>query len=104
LIWVIQNHSNWTEIGPCDIYCDDENTGEDRTNVARLLIIQLFLLALSQPMLLSDAFAQDSESPPENAMCLGCHNMQGFAMPDANGEIRALHVSADQFSESVHAG
>ncbi|MGP1677240.1 MAG: cytochrome C [Burkholderiales bacterium] len=39
---------------------------------------------------------------PENAICLGCHGNEGFAMPGADGQMRDLHVIQDRFGNSVH--
>ena len=39
---------------------------------------------------------------PENEVCLGCHGNEGFAMPDAFGRVRQLHVIKDKFGNSVH--
>ncbi len=39
---------------------------------------------------------------PENAICLGCHGNEGFAMPGADGQMRDLHVIQDKFGNSVH--
>ncbi len=47
------------------------------------------------------ASAQDAANL-DNATCLGCHGAQGFAAPSADGHMRSLYVSADQFAESVH--
>jgi len=63
---------------------------------APLLIANLFLLAWPT----ADGAAQ--ETPPGNAMCLGCHNIAGFAMPGADGSMRSLHVAGDRFAQSVH--
>ncbi|MFN7087341.1 MAG: cytochrome C, partial [Burkholderiales bacterium] len=38
----------------------------------------------------------------ENAVCLGCHGNEGFAMPGADGKMRPLHVTQDKFEKSVH--
>ena len=38
----------------------------------------------------------------DNALCLGCHGNEGFAMPGADGKPRALHVVKDLFEHSVH--
>ncbi len=37
-----------------------------------------------------------------NETCLGCHGSEGFAMPGADGKMRALHVIKDKFEKSVH--
>jgi len=47
------------------------------------------------------AFEKGQE--PDSAVCLGCHGMEGFAMPDADGAMRQLHVSKDAFQKSVHS-
>jgi thiosulfate reductase cytochrome b subunit/nitrate/TMAO reductase-like tetraheme cytochrome c subunit len=47
------------------------------------------------------AWAQETP-PPNNAMCLGCHNIPSFSMPGADGEMRSLHVTAEKFNASVH--
>jgi cytochrome b subunit of formate dehydrogenase len=38
----------------------------------------------------------------DNATCLGCHGVAGFAAPRADGQTRPLFVPADQFANSVH--
>jgi len=38
----------------------------------------------------------------DNATCLGCHGNEGFAMPGADGNVRALHVTKEKFESSVH--
>jgi len=38
----------------------------------------------------------------DNATCLGCHGNEGFAMPGADGNMRALHVTKKKFESSVH--
>ena len=46
-----------------------------------------------------------SEKPvqrPENAVCLGCHGIKGFAMPGPDGKMRDLHVEGNDFARSVH--
>jgi len=41
-------------------------------------------------------------APIDNAVCLGCHGNEGFAVPGANGKMRSLHVVGDKFQQSVH--
>jgi cytochrome b subunit of formate dehydrogenase len=50
----------------------------------------------------TEATAQEPAAAPSNAMCLGCHNIPGFAMPGPDGIPRPLHVSAEAFNDSVH--
>ena len=63
-----------------------------------------FLFILSLPGLqpaLADSAAP--ENKPSNDTCFGCHGMEGFAMPAADGAMRQLHISKDAFNKSVHA-
>ena len=62
----------------------------------------IFLMMVQWCVLSAPLSAQDRVTPPENAMCLGCHNMVGFGMPGPDGEKRDLHVTADKFNASVH--
>lgn len=48
------------------------------------------------------ALAQDQSDAPSNAKCLGCYNINGFAMPAPDGTKRSLHASGESFAESVH--
>ena len=52
----------------------------------------IFLMMVQWCVLSAPLSAQDRVTPPENAMCLGCHNMVGFGMPGPDGEKRDLHV------------
>ena len=62
----------------------------------------IILMMVQWCVLSAPLSAQDRVTPPENAMCLGCHNMAGFGMPGPDGEKRDLHVTADKFNASVH--
>ncbi len=46
----------------------------------------------------------EQPAPPQfsNALCLGCHGNEGFALPGADGQMRSLHVTAGKFGNSVH--
>ncbi len=53
--------------------------------------------------------AQPAEPPPEqqaakipSETCLGCHGIDGFAVPGANGQMRSLYVDGSKFLNSVH--
>jgi len=55
------------------------------------------------------ALAQDANAPPAapspaltSEMCLGCHGIEGFAIPGANGQLRSLWVMKGRFQNSVH--
>ena len=71
------------------------------------LFKQLFILLCLQLLITNPAFAEETDEKqkpmPDNAVCLGCHGMDGFAMPAADGSMRVLHVNKDNFNKSVHA-
>ena len=48
--------------------------------------------------------AAGAQGPPslDNATCLSCHGVTGFAAPRADGKSRSLFVAADHFAGSVH--
>ena len=53
--------------------------------------------------------AQPAEPPPEqqaakipSETCLGCHGIDGFAVPGPNGQMRSLFVDGRKFLNSVH--
>ncbi|HSG77912.1 MAG TPA: cytochrome C [Burkholderiales bacterium] len=46
--------------------------------------------------------AQPAAAALDNATCLGCHGIDGFSMPDADGKPRNLHVVQEKFAASVH--
>ena len=50
----------------------------------------------------SGAAAQNGENKIPAETCLGCHGIQGFGVPDANGQMRNLYVDKDKFKNSVH--
>jgi cytochrome b subunit of formate dehydrogenase len=47
------------------------------------------------------AGAQPAEKIP-NETCFACHGNEGFAMPDASGNLRSLHIVKEKFEQSVH--
>ncbi|MBI4194136.1 MAG: hypothetical protein HY526_03545, partial [Betaproteobacteria bacterium] len=52
------------------------------------------------------AATTEAAPPPQkidNAVCLGCHGNEGFAMPGADGKTRPLHVNPERFGRSVHS-
>ncbi len=69
------------------------------------LLVQLARGAcLAAGLVMAGAVAGDPEPAPsaENALCLNCHGMPGFAMPGPDGAMRALHVDRQRFGASVH--
>jgi cytochrome b subunit of formate dehydrogenase len=60
----------------------------------------LALIAAFQLAFCTTVLAQ--QAAPNDAMCLGCHGNAGFAMPGPDGELRPLHVDAEEFGGSVH--
>jgi cytochrome b subunit of formate dehydrogenase len=65
-----------------------------------LVVAGVLIMAALLGPLANTAVAQDNG--PANAMCLACHRMESLAMPTANGEMRRLNVSPDEFEQSVH--
>jgi len=49
-----------------------------------------------------EAAAQQPNNPLGNDVCLGCHGQEGFAMPRADRQMRALYVDKEKFDASVH--
>ncbi len=73
------------------------------TTLLNRLVLSLMLFA--QVSIMNVVFAGEEAQPqPENSTCLGCHGMEGFAMPAEDGAMRQLHVNKDGFNKSVHAG
>ncbi|WP_455209294.1 cytochrome b/b6 domain-containing protein [Kaarinaea lacus] len=69
-----------------------------------MLLSRFMLLLIVQFVILNVAFAEEEEKKqPENSTCLGCHGMEGFAMPAEDGTMRQLQVNKDSFNKSVHA-
>jgi thiosulfate reductase cytochrome b subunit len=60
------------------------------------------LLALAAALLAGAANAQSGEPLLTSKGCLGCHGIEGFAMPGADGKMRSLHVTKEKFESSVH--
>jgi cytochrome b subunit of formate dehydrogenase len=66
----------------------------------------LVLLACPLASGAQEATDTSATGPPiggaDNSLCLACHGTEGFAMPDADGQMRSLHVIKDKFEQSVH--
>jgi cytochrome b subunit of formate dehydrogenase len=66
------------------------------------------LVLLAWPLASGAQEATDTSAtgPPiggaDNSLCLACHGTEGFAMPDADGQMRSLHVIREKFESSVH--
>jgi hypothetical protein len=75
------------------------------TWLSRLVLFLIVLFAIvGVGVGVGVAFAdEEQKTQPENSTCLGCHGMDGFAMPADDGSMRQLHVSKDSFNKSVHA-
>lgn len=43
-----------------------------------------------------------AQAPLENAQCLGCHGVENFEVPRADGIARSLSVNEDKFKHSLH--
>ena len=49
--------------------------------------------------------AASPEQPPAkipSEVCLGCHGIEGFGVPDADGKMRSLNIDANKFLNSIH--
>ena len=60
------------------------------------------VLALAVVIGAREAIAQQTDAPPGNNVCLGCHGNAGFSAPRPSGEMRSLFVDKDHFAASVH--
>jgi cytochrome c551/c552/cytochrome b subunit of formate dehydrogenase len=69
----------------------------------KAMIGYLASLQAAPAKLATPAAAPAAAAPAlDNALCLGCHGNEGFAMPGADGKPRPLHVEQDRFEHSVH--
>jgi len=68
------------------------------------LPIAFLLVAVMQILLSSAAFAEPENPKLANDRCLKCHGRENFSRETDSGEMRALHVDAERFKESVHGG
>ncbi len=59
-------------------------------------------IALTIVLACAQAAGAQAAGNLDNASCLACHGVTGFAAPRADGKSRPLFVSADQFAASVH--
>ncbi len=69
---------------------------------AFVLLALLAVAGTSHEAFAAQATAPDAASPPDKAVCLGCHGNEGFSMPAADGTSRQLFVAGDKFEKSVH--
>ena len=78
--------------------------GKTAHESALMLVVRFLLLLIVQFAVANAAFAAGEENKqPENSACLGCHGIEGFAMPADDGNMRQLHINEDNFNKSVHA-
>jgi len=66
------------------------------------LILASLLVAFVQAPISGTAFAEPENPRLANKKCLKCHGKEGYSREAANGEERALHVTAEKFKLSVH--
>ena len=66
------------------------------------LLLAIFMLSVIQVPLSSTAFAEPENPKLKNDRCLRCHGKEDYSRKGADGNPRKLHVSADQFKDSVH--
>ena len=67
-----------------------------------LLVLALWVAVLAIILIGEQAASAQGGADLDNATCLGCHGVPGFAAPRADGQTRPLFVPADQFANSVH--
>jgi cytochrome b subunit of formate dehydrogenase len=73
------------------------------TSNPKALIV--FLLATSLQLAPGNTpFAEPDNPKLSNDRCLRCHGRENYSKTAANGEERALHVTAEKFQQSVHGG
>jgi len=81
----------------------DATDAELKAIIGYLAGLQAAPAKAAKPAAAPAAAAPAAEAPAlDNALCLGCHGNEGFAMPGADGKPRALHVEQDRFEHSVH--
>ncbi|MFC1701904.1 cytochrome C [Pseudomonadota bacterium] len=68
------------------------------------VLLTLLLVTAIQVPLSGPAFAEPENPKLANDRCLKCHGRENFSRETASGEMRALHVNAERFKESVHGG
>lgn len=72
------------------------------TRKKSLILAGIFALVLSS--LGMAAHAEVGELSKENKACLNCHATEGLVKTLENGEILSLHISAEAYAASKHAG
>jgi cytochrome b subunit of formate dehydrogenase len=68
------------------------------------LLISIFLVAVVQMPLSSSVSAEPDDPKLRNERCVRCHGKEGFSRKGPSGEERNLHVTAEEFKQSVHGG
>jgi len=65
-------------------------------------LVTLLLVAAMQLPLSSAVYAEPENPKLRNDRCLKCHGRENYSRESASGEDRALHITAEKFTESVH--
>jgi cytochrome b subunit of formate dehydrogenase len=68
------------------------------------ILTTMLLVAAMQLPLSSTVYAEPENPKLKNDRCLRCHGRENYSRETANGEERALHITAEKFQESVHGG
>ncbi len=66
------------------------------------ILLAIVLVSTTQIPLSSIAFAEPENPRLANDKCLRCHGKEGYSREGADGQERALHVTAEKFNQSVH--
>ncbi len=62
----------------------------------------ILLLASIQLSFSETAYAEPANPKLSNDRCLRCHGREDYSKEGADGQLRQLHVTADEFKDSVH--
>lgn len=85
-------------------YNSTNMAGTPMTTFKQPVFIPAFLyLIFSLTTAFADETADAAGITMDNEVCVGCHGMEGFAVPKADGSMRSLHIVTDSFFKSVHA-
>jgi len=82
---------------------NNNKVGKTMNSMTLTLLNRLTLLFILQLAISSLAYAEEEKKQWDSSVCLGCHGMEGFAVPKEDGTMRQLQVDKDKFNKSVHA-
>ena len=83
------------------ISCSDVKTG--LASPIKLWLAVLVVSLMQLPMC-SPVQAEPDNPKLRNERCIRCHGKEDYSRKGADGQQRALHVSAEQYLQSIHGG